>query len=740
MRRFSGSHTFLFPRQRGTRLGFAAVVLASLAFFGCGGSSSSNTLGPVATVVVSPTNASLDNGGVLGLSVLIKDAAGHQLFTPTVTFTSSNPLIQVANNGLLCAGTWDSLTTPIVCTPIPPASMPATGVQTTITATAGGVTSAPLTVFVHEHIDSITLTPTSPACVSQGQTVQYTATAFHGATDITASVGGFNFIVGNLAIATINTADQPAGQPNNKITAKALAPGLTNIVANSTGTTSLAANFTTCGPAKITLHVQGSTDTAFSIAVAATKQLAADVVDTTGATITGVGLTYESTTASATVSAAGLVNGISPGQSTITASCTPPACNVGVNTVIYSNPVAATITGTAPATKIFVTSTGFGTPGCNTTSATAQCTPEVVSIASDTNTGTLIPIPDVTISGVITKSIPNSMLVSSGGGTVFIGTQIGLVTLDTATNAITSTVVSTPGRVIALSPGGVKVVIADDAANKVYVYDSGQHAFDTLAISAVKAAAFTPDGFKLYIVAGTTLYQYATSQISLRTIPMGDTGESVDVLPDPRFAYIATASGNLGARATCRNDSTYAPEATVATDTGLQFVRGVTLSSATAAVAKMLDVGGTKMTVDTPTIGPPAATTACPPTIATSTATANWGGLGIAAFTPRQLIALNKGTQAYVTSDQTVLLGYDTAANTTFTVPVGGASQYTGGALLDSSKVYVGASDNAVHIIDTATRLQTATVPIAFTTTATGATPCNNATICQPHLVVVQPK
>jgi YVTN family beta-propeller protein len=720
MRRFfSGSHIVL-----------SLVLSATLMVAGCGGGHGGSTLGPVASVTLLPANASVDVGGTLGISVLVKDAAGHTLLNHTVTFTSNNPNVQVADNGLLCAGTWDSLATPVVCTP---AAGPTTA---QIVGTSEGVMSPPLTVFVHQHIDSITLTPTSPACISQTQTLQYTATAFHGATDITSTVGGFNFAVANTNVATINSADQPTGQPNNQITAKAATPGQTAIVASNAGTVSLGAAFTTCGPAKITLHVTSSTDTAFTVAVNSTKQLTADVVDVNGTTITGLALSYESSTAATTVTSTGLVNGLSPGQSTITASCTPAGCNAGVNTLIFSNPVVATVTGTAVSTTAYVTSTGFGTVGCNNANATLTCTPQIIPITTSGNTaGTALPIPDVTISNVVTKVAPNSMVLSSGGGKLFIGSPQGLVVVDTTTNSQTM-VLSTPGKVISASPGGTKAIVSDAVNNKTYVFDPAASAFETLNIGAATAAAWTPDGLKAYIVSGTTLYQYAIGQISLRTIPMGDTGESVDILPGGQFAYIATASGNMGARATCRNDSTYAPESVVSTDSGLQFVRGVTLAGAISATVKMLDVGGTKMTADTPAITPPTAGSDCPPGITSSAVSADWSGLGIASFTPRQLITLSTGKQAYVPSDQTVLLGYDVAANTTFTVAVGGASQFTGGALLDGTKVYVGGSDNAVHVIDTATKLQTATVPITFG----GTTACDNAAICKPDLVAVQPK
>jgi YVTN family beta-propeller protein len=348
---------------------------------------------------------------------------------------------------------------------------------------------------------------------------------------------------------------------------------------------------------------------------------------------------------------------------------------------------------------------------------------------------------------VVTKTVPNSIQVSSGGSKVFLGSTSGLVLIDTTASNAVSVFGGVPGRVVAVSPGGVMVIIADAVNLKTYVFNTGNLSTDVLNISGVTAAAWTPDGLKAYMVAGGTLYQYAPSVFSLRTIAIGDTGESVGILPGAQFAYIATAGGNLGARSTCRtplttpNDSTYAPEATVSTDTGLQFTGGAALiSGGTTAVPKMLDVGGTKMTVDTPTLSPPAPTTDCPPGIVSSAASADWTGSGIASFTPRQLIVLANGTQAYVTSNQAVLLGYDVAANTTFTVPVGGAAQFTGGALLDGTKVYVGATDGSVHVIDTATRLQSASVPISFSTSVSGATVCDNAAICKPDLVVVQPR
>ena len=706
MRRFTGSYLLML----------FLLLAAGILLGGCGSGHSLTTQNPAATVTLSPANPSIEFGGVVGFSVVEKDAKGNNVFH-TATFASDNPNVDISNNGLACGGKWDSLTTPVVCTPTSTAQV------AHITATASGVTSNTVTVYVHQHIDLITLTPTIafPNCLSQLQTQQYTATAFANGVDITSTVGGFNFTISDPNIATANAADQPANQPLNQITAKAKNPGQAAVSANASGTSSLGVFFTTCGPAKISLHVASSTDTSFTIAQGSTKQLAADVVDTKGVTITGITLVYSSTAAAASATSTGLVNGLSPGQASIVASCSPASCNAGVNVPVYSNPVTAIITGTPPKTNVYVTSTKFTTQ-----------TPLVLPIPTDTNTpGTPIPLPNV--NGV--QVAPNSIMVTNGGSTVFVGSPQALNVIDTATSSVTQ-VTFVPGRVISTSPNGSKVVIADDVNNLTYVLDITNNTADILHISGVTGVAWTPEGLKAYFIAGTNLYQYAPSVLSLRTIPIGDTAEAVGM--SPQFAYIATASGNLGARATCRNDSTYAPEGTVTTDSGKQFTAGVALVSGPSTAWKQLDVGGTKMTVDTPTITPPSGAM-CPPSIVDNAVSADWTGFGIASFTPSQLIVLPNGTQAYVLSEQSKLLGYDIAAASTFTVPVDGASQFTGGALLSSGKVYFGGSDGKLHIVDTSTKLETGTVTIKFTPTGSGTVPCDG-TVCLPDLVAVQPR
>ena len=144
--------------MRQTRfLGIILLALLSLLFIaGCGGGhKSTNTIGPVAKVALTPNPVSINAGDVVQLQISATDAAGHSVLNQTPTFSASNG-ITVANNGQLCGGAWDSLTTPIVCTPV---AVGAAGVQSTVTATVQGIASNAITVFVHLPITSLTVTP-----------------------------------------------------------------------------------------------------------------------------------------------------------------------------------------------------------------------------------------------------------------------------------------------------------------------------------------------------------------------------------------------------------------------------------------------------------------------------------------------------------------------------------------------------------------------------------------------------
>jgi hypothetical protein len=114
-----------------------------------------------ASTCVGGLNVSLEVGKTQGLTATGKNRSGQAL-TEAFSFQSSNPaVLTIASNGDACAGTWNSLTVPQVCTPGP------TGVAQ-VTATAKGVSSPPVTIYVHQHITGVTISkvPNQPATLS----------------------------------------------------------------------------------------------------------------------------------------------------------------------------------------------------------------------------------------------------------------------------------------------------------------------------------------------------------------------------------------------------------------------------------------------------------------------------------------------------------------------------------------------------------------------------------------------
>jgi len=114
------------------------------------------------------------------ISVAAQNAANANV-NAVFTFNSSNTKIAtIAPSGLICGGVWDSLF--IVCNGNDSLGNPVAG-NATVTVSAQGVTSGPITVSVHPSVTSITVDPITPstACSSVDLTHQFTAHAFHNA-------------------------------------------------------------------------------------------------------------------------------------------------------------------------------------------------------------------------------------------------------------------------------------------------------------------------------------------------------------------------------------------------------------------------------------------------------------------------------------------------------------------------------------------------------------------------------
>src|SRR5580692_12287931 len=133
---------------------------------GCSGGSPvhTTTFAVPASLTLSPSPyLSLEIGTYQALTATALSATRTTITQPISYQSSNTAVLTVASNGLACAGSWDSLSSPQICTP------GGVGVAV-VTATAQGVSSPSTTVYVHQHIDkvavSLLLPPNQPPPVN----------------------------------------------------------------------------------------------------------------------------------------------------------------------------------------------------------------------------------------------------------------------------------------------------------------------------------------------------------------------------------------------------------------------------------------------------------------------------------------------------------------------------------------------------------------------------------------------
>jgi hypothetical protein len=639
--------------------------MAGLLWLGaCGGKSTPKTSGPgiPASVAISPASATVTRGQTVLFSASVLDSNGSAVTSQTISFKSSNTaVLQISSGGLACAGTWDSLTTPVVCTPGPAGTA-------TITAVSGSLSSSPSTVAVHDKISSVVVSPSSPACISSGHTLQFTAKAFDSnGQDITSTAGSFLWNSNQGQVVTLD----PTG------TATAAAPGLAGVFASVNGVNSVPVTFSTCPVLSIALHTTDA-QTSFAIDNAGSKSLQADVIDTNGLPLPNPGtyLTMSSINPAVGNATGGSLQfvGTTPGTTSVVASCSPPNCNIGL-TPVYSNAIVATVNGN------------------NTTTvyAGSSASTSLIPIDTATNTaGNAITLPQK----------PNSLLISPDGTRAFMGSDAGLVVMDTGSSA-NGTVTGVAGTVLAVSTDSSRVIVFDPIKNLLYVVNGSTGASVSFPATGVTAAAFSPDGYKAFAVGGSTLYTYSPV-VAFRTDSLQAPALDTAFLTSGALGWLAGGQSSAAvARFTCNNQTA----AVVSLPAAPQKI------AALPDGARMLLVDNTG--VDIVTASLTSTNTICPPVASASllrSASFNAG-----TFKPRQLLVTPDGNKAFVISDLGVILVYNVANNTTSTIALsGGAKPTTGGLTLDSAQLWVGGSDSAVHLIDIATGAETKKISVSI--------------------------
>lgn len=635
-------------RSGGLRLAVAILSLWSIA--GCGGGSKAGApLFPGKINLTPAVDTSLVVGGTLGFTASAQTSTGTTLRV-TISYTSSDTsIVNVSPVGVACAGHWDL--TFSIC------SGGNTGVAI-VTASALGASSESTYVFVHPAIDNITVTgilltgvPVQEPCLSQSQSMTLEAHAFSQGTDITASVGPFTWTANNPSVVTITPLPNATYNPGtgttynfatNQATAAAVQPGISYIYASAGGVSSTSfqqptytnaagANspvldfFATCAIQNISLEVgpAGSGQTSVVTSKGTAETVTATLTDVMGNSslpntdggivLTKVPLTWTSSSpgvlpVGTTCVQSCAINPASPGSATVTASCTPPTCNVGFPIIPASLSSAAQITACTQffqaqypqfagcqelipvpvyASPVFLVPPSTTTP---LTPATGAISGEVTGatgtasiLAASTGCAQQLPADCLTSMYFLSTSKatagnenpspvpPNSFLFDVAGDRAYMGSNYGAAVVNPTnfgsnTSAFTSLGAIT-GRILAVSNNGSSAVFADSihTPNQVFITNTSAAAAAPVALSinAGAAAAFSPDGLKAFIAGGTnasSLYVYSTQQAFQGPFPLNGPANSIAFTPSGAFALVAQAAGtsgsaSLGAYATCNNQS-----------------------------------------------------------------------------------------------------------------------------------------------------------------------------------------
>ncbi|SRR5579859_4317229 len=696
----------------------AIMVLFACLMAGCGGGRKTvNTT--VAQVLVTPTTASLVAGQVLQVSVTAVNSANNNVPT-TFTFNSSNVAVAtISPRGEICGGVWDSLF--VVCNGNDALGNPISGTAT-ITVTAGNVTSGPITVAVHPSITSVIVDPVpGGSCLSNGQTHQFVAHAFHNGSEITNQVGNFNWSTSDSTVVTLDA--------NGLGTARV--GGLAGVVASIGATTSPAVSFKTCMPAFIILHVAGDPAGNFTTSVAMnaadTKSLQADVIDEHGSVLAAAPITFVSNNALVASMSGAALTANAPGGAGIQAVCAPPTCGNGLNTPIYSNLFSVTVNGTSSNATTVYAASSFPVP-------TGQIMPLVpIDISKNPPAvGAALPLPGV----------PNSIVFDRIGARAFIGTNIGLAALDASTNTITLAAPNAVGKVLAISPDGNKVIVSNaandpstgnpiepnSANQRVWVFDRSANTLTTFVASGAVAATYDDDSFRAYIVTSNgNLYVFSPLQTFLTTT-LGSPATDAVTLSSGPFAYAATPASGVKTIATCNRTVVASPPTNSAS---IQLVGRVdNTNTLYAADSSGVDVISVAVAPFTPPVAITPAT--CAPNVSYSNLFVDFGA---GPLTARQLLIGSNGVHAAllpagVNKVFTVLNG--NAAGVA-TLAAGATEPLSGGMTPDGLNVWVGVGGtNSVDHINLGNNQDDIQLKMSFVKADGSPAP--------PNLVAVRPK
>lgn len=742
----------------------------------CNGGDSGPQVGQLKTITLSPKvyGVSLNYGDIGQIGTPSgTDCKGNTVSVTSYTYGSTDPnattnlsVVDVQpNTGRVCAGRWNrnsgaGVADYTYCIPTNKSG------SYSVIASAQGASSNPLPVYVHPVVTNVVLGPpatdcngsdpatncspaaysTSPtsctinptngccttplptstayvsdACLSQGTTGQLAARVYDAAgNNISCQVGHLTYTPQTASIVTL---DQ-----NGVATAQA--PGSTIITSNLSNAGSSAGFFSTCPPYSIQLSAPGfSGDQA---TVNPNNPLPLNVVakDKNGTVLTGLTLEFVSTTPT-TIPGNSTITPLFPGSAGITAICQPPSCNP------------------SPFNQIGLF--GNGTPVMsNNLQVTAPGKNSTVLYIGSTESQYIVPVDfttNVVGNPVRLPYVPNSMVISNDGSSIYMGSANELMTFNALTNSLSAQDTTVMGQVLAVSPDNTTLVITDPSRKLIYLYSAagGTSPIQTQIGGVGTRAEFSPDSQTVYITTTTNQLLVHSSLTGWSTIALNTPATDVAVTVPSAGAFLAgttttargqcpvTTSSTVNGLPTTTN--TFYPQAYTggpATDRIAATDDGQHIIGATAATDSLVDLS----------ISGGVPTGSCPAGGLQFKNVAPGAPLTLAGVTPTAITGVDPTSDssiAFVTYTGTggVLPAYAPGTGTISSIQLSGAAvaPVAGVVSADNSTFFVGTSgDNDVHLIDRSTLTDNATKTIAPNL------PGINGGVALPNLLVQRPR
>ena len=492
----------------------------------CNGGDSGITTGQVTSITLTPIvyGISLNFAEIGQVSTpSAADCKGSSASAGSYTYGTTDMTIADVqpSSGRLCGGTWNrnsggGIPDFTYCIPTNKYG------KAYISASAAGVTSNPLPIFIHPVVTSIVLggpssncatdpttaccplatvgAVTAPpylanSCLSQGTTAQLVARVFAGSganqTNISCQAGHLQYTVQG-AVSTTNISSVVSIDQNGVATANQ--PGSVLITANVADAASSAGFISTCPPTSITLTTPGATTNPVVVNENNPQALQVTAVDQNKVSLTGLSLEYVST--SPTTIPAGANGSVTPvlaGAASIAAICQPPECNSAAYSQIGLFGNGKPITSN---------SVNITTPGTNGTVLYMASTQSLYMEARDfTQPGAGAPF--------LLPFQPNSMLISNDGANIYMGSSTALMVVNAVnTLSLSRTDIGSPGVVLAVSPDDGEIVISDPVKQITTIESTTGSVVSTYGGYATHAE-FTPDDQTVYITAGNQLLIYS---------------------------------------------------------------------------------------------------------------------------------------------------------------------------------------------------------------------------------------